>query len=61
VANLGDGVCGPFRVFNVCDNGTVLLTTGSTGFCKASAFMCHVSNLARYLDKRFVRAALAAS
>jgi hypothetical protein len=61
VPNLGDGVRGPFRVLEVRDNGVVLLSTGSTGFRDAAAFTRHISNLARYLDRRSVRAALAAS
>jgi hypothetical protein len=61
VANLGDGVRGPFRVVEVRDNGVVLLSTGSTGFRDAAAFTRHISNLACYLDKSSVCAALAAS
>jgi hypothetical protein len=61
VANLGDGVRGPFHALEVHDNGVVLLSTGSTSFCDAAAFTRHISNFARHLDKRSVRAALAAS
>jgi hypothetical protein len=61
VANLGDGVRGPYRVLEVRDNGVVLLSTGSTGFRDAAAFTRHISNLARYLDKSSVRAAVSAT
>jgi hypothetical protein len=61
VANLGDGVCGPFRVLEVRDYGIVLLSTGSTGFRDAAACTRHISNLGRCLDKHSGHAGLAAS
>jgi hypothetical protein len=61
VANLGDGVRGHFCVVEVPDIDVVLLSTGSPVFCDAAAFTRHISNLARYRDKRSVRATLAAS
>jgi hypothetical protein len=61
VASLGDSVRGPFCVVEVWEHGVVLLSTGSTGFRNAAAFARHISSLARYLDKRSVHAALAAS
>ena len=53
VANLGDGVRGPFRVLEVRDNGVVLLTTGSTGFRDAAAFTRHISNPAKSHDNGY--------
>ncbi len=58
VAALGKSVLGPFRVVEVRDSGVVVLSTGNTAFKDTVVFKRHISNLARYLDKSCVRAAL---
>jgi hypothetical protein len=58
VAALDKSVLGPFRVVEVRDSGVVVLTIGNTAFKNAVLFKRHISNLARYLDKSSVRAAL---
>lgn len=57
VASFHDNVKGPFRVLQVCPDGTVLLSSGSTQFKDAVTFKRHITNLAVYYDKK---AALAA-
>ena len=58
VASLDRAVLGPFKVVEVRDSGVVVLSTGDTAFKVAVLFKRHISNLARYLDKSSVRAAL---
>ncbi len=58
VAALDKSVLGPFRVVDLRDSGVVVLSTGDTAFKDAVLFKRHISNLARYLDKSSVRAAL---
>lgn len=61
VSTLGEAVKGPFRVVEVRGNGVVVLTTGSTDFKQAVHFTRNIGNLARYLDRASVRAAMAQS
>lgn len=58
VASLAKSVLGPFRVVEVRESGVVVLSTGDTAFKDTVVFKRHISNLARYLDKSSVRAAL---
>jgi len=58
VASLDRAVLGPFRVVEVRESGVVVLGTGDTAFKDTVLFKRHISNLARYLDKSSVRAAL---
>ena len=60
IPTLGEAVKGPYRVVELCSNGVVVLSTGSTGFKEAVCFKRHISNLARYLDKASVQAAFVA-
>jgi hypothetical protein len=58
VASLAKSVLGPFRVVEVRESGVVVLSTGDTAFKDTVVFKRHISNLARYLDRSSVRAAL---
>jgi hypothetical protein len=58
VAALDKAVLGPFKVVEIRDSGVVVLSTGDTAFKNAVLFKRHITNLARYLDKSSVRAAL---
>jgi hypothetical protein len=58
VAALAKSVLGPFRVVEVCESGVVVLSTGDTAFKDTVVFKRHISNLARYLDKSSVQAAM---
>jgi hypothetical protein len=58
VAALDKCVLGLFRVLEVRDSGVVVLSTGDTAFKDTVVFKRHISNLARYLDKSSVRAAM---
>jgi hypothetical protein len=58
VAALDKAVLGPFRVVELRDSGVVVLSTGDTRFKATMRFKRHISNLALYLDKSSVRAAL---
>jgi hypothetical protein len=58
VAALDKTVLGPFTVAEIRESGVVVLETGDTDFKDTVQFERHISNLALYLDKASVRAAL---